>query len=188
MNRRTFLGTITAATLLTNRLTWALATHKIDKVGLQLYTVRFAMQQDFHGTIAKVASIGYKEVELAEFAQDATGKVTYFKRSPEEVRAALQSQGLSVPSPHVNFKSLALDNFARVLEASKTLGHSYIVNPWIDEEVRKQPDGWKRAAETFNRAGEACQKAGIQFAYHNHWFEFIPVDGKMPYDFLLKET
>jgi sugar phosphate isomerase/epimerase len=188
MDRRAFLGTITAATLLTNRLTWALAAHKIEQIGLQLYTVRYAMQQDFHGTMARVATIGYKEVELAEFAQDAAGKVTYFKRSPEEVRAALDSQGLSAPSTHVSFKSLAPDNFARVLEASKILGHSYIVNPWIDEEVRKQPDGWKRAAEAFNRAGEACQKAGIQFAYHNHWFEFIPVDGKMPYDFLLKEA
>jgi len=188
MDRRAFLGTITAATLLTNRLTWALAAHKIEKIGLQLYTVRYAMQQDFHGTMARVATIGYKEVELAEFAQDAAGKVTYFKRSPEEVRAALDSQGLSAPSTHVSFKSLAPDNFARVLEASKILGHSYIVNPWIDEEVRKQPDGWKRAAEAFNRAGEACQKAGIQFAYHNHWFEFIPVDGKMPYDSLLKEA
>jgi|SRR5580704_5765782 sugar phosphate isomerase/epimerase len=188
MNRRTFIGTLTAATLMANRFSWAAPSHKIEKIGLQLYTVRFPMLQDFHGSLARVATIGYKEVELAEFAQDAAGKVTYFKRSPEEVRAALDSQGLSVPSTHVNFKSLAPDNFARVLEASKILGHSYIVNPWIDEDVRKQPDGWKRAVETFNRAGEACQKAGIQFAYHNHWFEFIPVDGKMPYDFLLKET
>ena len=47
--------------------------------------------------------------------------------------------------------------------------------------------GWKRAAETFNRAGEASQKAGIQFAYHNHWFEFAPVNGKLPYDILLEE-
>ncbi|MGA9039859.1 MAG: sugar phosphate isomerase/epimerase [Terriglobales bacterium] len=188
MNRRKFIGTLSAATLMANRFSWAFAAHKIEKIGLQLYTVRFPMKEDFAGSIAKVAAIGYKEVELAEFAQDAAGKVTYFGRSPAEVRAALDSQGLSVPSTHVNFKSLAPDNFARVLEASKILGHSYIVNPWIDDDVRKQPDGWKRAAETFNRAGEACQKAGIQFAYHNHWFEFIPVDGKMPYDFLLKET
>src|SRR5271167_3290091 len=120
MDRRTFLGTITAATLLTNRLTWAFAAHQIETIGLQLYTVRFAMQQDFHGTIARVASIGYKEVELAEFGQGADGKVTYFKRSPEEVRTALDSQGLSAPSAHVSFKSLAPDNFARVLDASKT--------------------------------------------------------------------
>lgn len=179
---------MTAAALMSNRLTWALARHQIDKIGLQLYTVRDAMQQDFHGTIARVATIGYKEVELAGFAQDATGKVTYWNHSPEEVHSALDSQGLSVPSTHVTFKSLSPDNFAHIIDASKVLGHSYIVCPWIEEEVRKQPDGWKHAAETFNHAGEACKKAGIQFAYHNHWFEFDNTSGKMPYDFLLKET
>jgi len=178
-----------AATLMANRLTWALAVQKIEKIGLQLYTVRDAMEQDFHGTIARVASIGYKEVELAGFAQAANGEVTYFKQTPKEFRAAIDSQGLRAPSTHVNFKSLAPDNFARVLEASKVLGHDYIVCPWVEEEIRKQPDGWKHAAETFNRAGGACKKAGVQFAYHNHWFEFFPgADGTMPYDFLLKET
>ena len=53
------------------------------------------------------------------------------------------------------------------------------------------PDGWKRAAELFNKAGEASDKAGIQFGYHNHSFEFDPYDslgGKNAYDFLLAET
>ena len=76
------------------------------------------------------------------------------------------------------------------IEFAKIIGHSYIVCPWIPEEIRKQEDGWQRAAETFNRAGEASKKAGIQFAYHNHWFEFLPnensLKGKRPYDFLLE--
>jgi sugar phosphate isomerase/epimerase len=74
-----------------------------------------------------------------------------------------------------------------VLDAAHVVGHKYLVNPYIDDDVRKGPDGWKRAAEAFNRAGEASQKAGIQFAYHNHWFEFTPVDGKLPYDILLEQ-
>ena len=53
--------------------------------------------------------------------------------------------------------------------------------------MRKQPDVWKRVAETFNRAGEASKKAGIQFAYHNHHFEFVPVNGTLPFDLLLKD-
>ena len=59
MNRRTFLetaGTVAAATLLTSRLGWAAADHKIDKIGVQLYTVRDLMKDDFDGTIAKVAA------------------------------------------------------------------------------------------------------------------------------------
>jgi len=167
---------MTAATLLTRRLAFAADDHKIDKIGLQLYTVRDLMKQDFDGTLAKVAAIGYKEVEFAG----------YFDHSPKDVRAAVDRRGLTAPSAHIDYKSLG-EKFPEVIEAAKVVGHEYLVNPWIDEEIRKQPDGWKHAAETFNRAGEACKKAGIQFAYHNHWFEFLPVNGKLPYDLLLTE-
>jgi len=81
---------------------------------------------------------------------------------------------------------LAPDKWPGQLESAKVIGQSYIVNPWIPEEARKTDDDWKRAAETFNRAGEESKKAGIQFAYHNHWFEFLPVNGKLPYDTLLE--
>ena len=176
MDRRTFLGTMTAATLLTRRLGFAADDHKIEKIGLQLYTVRDLMKQDFDGTLSKVAAIGYKEVEFAG----------YFDHSPKDVRAAVDRHGLTAPSAHIDYKSLG-EKFPEVIEAAKVVGHEYLVNPWIDEEIRKQPDGWKHAAETFNRAGEACKKAGIQFAYHNHWFEFLPVNGKLPFDLLLTE-
>jgi len=176
MDRRTFLGTMTAATLLTRRLGFAADDHKIEKIGLQLYTVRDLMKQDLDGTLSKVAAVGYKEVEFAG----------YFDHSPKDVRAAVDRHGLTAPSAHIDYKNLG-DKFPEVIEAAKVVGHEYLVNPWIDEEIRKQPDGWKQAAETFNRAGEACKKAGIQFAYHNHWFEFLPVNGKLPYDLLLTE-
>ena len=190
MNRRTFLETattVTAATLLTSRLGWAAGDQKIDsdKIGVQLYTVRYAMAKDFDGSLAKVAAAGYKQVELAEFSLD-DGQVRYFKRTPKEVRAALDHDGLAAISTHLNYQFLSPDNFSKVLEASKVLNHQYIVCPWIEEEVRKQPDSWKRVCETFNRVGEASKKAGFQFAYHNHWFEFLPVDGKLPYDVLLQ--
>jgi sugar phosphate isomerase/epimerase len=186
MNRRTFLGTMTASAILANRFSWAAGEHKISNIAVQLYTVRDLIAQDFDGTLAKVAEAGYKEVELAGFSLD-DGKVHYFGKTPQELRAALDRHGLTAPSTHVNFTSLSTENFPQVLEASKVLGHRYIVNPWIDEPVRKQPDGWKHATDTFNRVGEASKKAGFQFAYHNHWFEFLPVDGKLPYDILLQQ-
>jgi sugar phosphate isomerase/epimerase len=187
MNRRSFLGTITAATVLGNRLSWAFAEHKIEKIGVQLYTVRYPMKDDFEGSVAKVANIGYKEVELAEFAQAADGTVTYFNHTPAEMRAALDRHGLVSPSTHVKYSSLTPENLPKVIEASKVIGNTYIIMPWIEEVDRKQPDIWKKAAAVFNRAGEECKKAGIQFGYHNHWFEFLPVDSKLPYDVLLAE-
>ena len=81
MNRRTFLETATTAaatTLLISRLGWAAAEHKIEKLAVQLYTVRDQMKADFDGTLAKVAQIGYKEVEFAG----------YFDHTGQQVRAA----------------------------------------------------------------------------------------------------
>jgi sugar phosphate isomerase/epimerase len=179
MNRRTFLETATtaaAATLLTSRLGWAATDHKIEKIGVQLYTVRDQMKSDFDGTIAKVAQIGYKEVEFAG----------YFGHTGQQVRAACDKNGLSAVSTHVQYDELD-DKFPSVIETSKGIGLKYIVCPWIPEDVRKSPDIWKKAAEKFNHCGEQSKKAGMQFAYHNHWFEFLPVDGKLPYDELLKE-
>lgn len=186
MDRRSFLGMMTAATVMANRFSWAAVEHRVGKIGVQLYTVRNAIAQDFDGTLAKVAEVGYKEVELAGFTLDK-GEVRYFGKTPRELRAALDHHGLVAPSTHVNYESLSPDNFPKVLEASHVLGHQYVINPWVDEEVRKRPDGWKSVVETFNRAGEASKKAGFQFGYHNHWFEFLPVDGRLPYDFLLKQ-
>ena len=177
MNRRSFLETattVTAATLLTSKLGWAAAEHKIEKVGLQLYTVRDLMKTDFDGTIAKVAQIGYKEVEFAG----------YFGRTGAQVRAVCEKNGLTPISTHVQYDELD-DKFPSVIETSKTIGLKYIVCPWIPEELRKSPDIWNQAAEKFNKCGEQTKKAGMQFAYHNHWFEFLPVDGKLPYDLLL---
>lgn len=179
VNRRTFLETasaVTAATLLTRGAVWAADDDHIEKIGLQLYTVRDKMKKDFDGTIAKVASLGYKELEFAG----------YFGHTPQQVRALVEKNGLSSPSCHVDYKVLAPDKWPAEIESAKVIGQSYIVNPWIPEELRKTEDDWKRATDTFNRAGEASKKAGIQFAYHNHWFEFLPVNGKRPYDTLLE--
>src|ERR1043166_247255 len=123
MDRRSFIGTVTAATLLSSRLSFA-ADHKISKIGLQLYTVRDAMKSDLEGTIAKVANIGYKEVELAGFEQAADGTVTYWKHTPQEVKAAIDKHGPTYPSPHLGLKSMSTENFPKVIEASKLLGNS----------------------------------------------------------------
>jgi sugar phosphate isomerase/epimerase len=177
MNRRTFLktaGTVSAATLLTSHLGWAAGEHKIDKVCVQLYTVRDLMKNDFEGTIANVAKIGYKEVEFAG----------YFDHTGKQVREILDKNGLKAPSTHVQYDELD-DKFPSVIETSKEIGLEYIICPWIPEELRKSPDIWKQASEKFNKCGEASKSAGMQFGYHNHWFEFLPTNGKLPYDELL---
>jgi sugar phosphate isomerase/epimerase len=172
IDRRAFIGAVGAACVVGVRM----EAKKIQRLGMQLYTVRTEMEKDVDATLAKVAALGYKEVEFAG----------YFKRTPAQVRDSLKKAGLTAPAAHVDYPSLAEDKLPAVLESAQVIGHRYLVNPWIDETLRKEPDIWKRVADTFNRAGAAAQKAGIQFAYHNHHFEFAPTDGKMPYELLLE--
>jgi sugar phosphate isomerase/epimerase len=181
MNRRTFIESSVATGLLASLPKSAFgATHRIEKVGVQLYTVRDLMKKDFAGTIGKVATIGYKEVEFAG----------YFDHSPSDIRAILDKDGLAAPSCHVSM-DIVQNHWPESLEAAHAIGQTFIVCPWIDEKERKTADGWKHVVEIFNKAGEASQKAGIQFAYHNHWWEFGPdaaLGGKLPYDYLLEST
>jgi sugar phosphate isomerase/epimerase len=149
---------------------------RLDKIGLQLYTVRDQMKADFEGTLARVAEIGYKEVEFAG----------YFNHSPADVKAILDRHGLSAPSTHISFEND--DQWKAALDGAKTIGHEYIVMPWIPAERRKTLDDWKNFAQVFNHAGQAAHDAGIQFAYHNHDFEFPKLDGQVPYDVLLQNT
>jgi sugar phosphate isomerase/epimerase len=190
MNRRAFLGTSAATFLvqglqaqtlkpgLASILASALpAQHKIKAVGVQLYTVRDAMKSDFEGTIARVAQIGYKEVEFAG----------YFDHSPKNISDILKKNGLTAPSCHVPYDTVE-KKWSEQIESSHTIGHKFIVCPWIEPKQRQEPDGYKRAADLFQKAGEVSKKAGIQFAYHNHTFEFQPSEalaGKLPYDILL---
>jgi len=178
MNRRNFLQTMTgatAATLLARNLSWADSKHRIENIGLQVYTVRAAMQKDLDGTLAKVAAIGYREVE---------GPL--LKLSAQETKAALLRHGLVCPSTHRDYDQMG-DKWPKVLEDCHTIGAKYVVISWIEDSIRDRPDGLKRVAEDFNRAGEVSKKAGIQFAFHNHWIDFAPTpSGKLVYDILLE--
>ena len=180
MNRRTFLQTSIAAAAASALPGSAIAQRKLGPLGLQLYSVRGLMKEDFAGTLTKVAAIGFKEVEFAGL----------FDKSPKDVRALLDKSGLTSPSSHVDWATVDT-KLPETLETAKILGQEFIIVPYVGEAERKQPDIWKKAVDLFNKAGKECQNAGIQFAYHQHSFEFVPSEslgGKLPYDYLLENT
>jgi sugar phosphate isomerase/epimerase len=177
LDRRTFLGTLGAAAAAA-RPAFLLA-DSVKKVGMQLYTVRTDLEKDFDGTLARIAAIGYKEVEFAG----------YFGHTPQGVRDVLKKHRLTAPAAHIDYPTVsAPDKWAKTLDDAATIGHKFLVNPWIDEAQRNRPGEWERVAETYNTAGAAAKKHGIQFCYHNHNFEFYPrtdAGGKEPFDILL---
>jgi sugar phosphate isomerase/epimerase len=144
-------------------------------IGLQLYTLRDQLDKDAPGTIKQLAAIGYKDVEI----------YSLYGKTPAEFGRMLKDNGITASSGHYLLPAVKSEWPARI-EDAKTLGLRYMVIAILPPEERKSVDDYKKLAELFNNAGEATQKAGIQFCYHNHNFEFQKFGDTMPYDYLLK--
>jgi len=151
-----------------------LSAHGLQTIGLQLYTVRKDMERSVEQTLARVAEIGFKEVELAGL----------FQRTPPQFAELLKANGLAAPSGHLGL-DIMRTAWDKALDDSATLGHKYVVVAWIPPEERSSVDVVRKLGEDFNRAGEAARKRGMTFAYHNHDFEFEPLGSTTCYDVLL---
>src|SRR5690242_18429896 len=92
----------------------------MEKIGLQLYTVRNELQKDFEGTLQRVAGIGYKEVEFAG----------YYDHTPQQVKAILDKNNLVSPSAHVPLQVMS-QNVDTAIEAAHVIGHRYLVLPYL---------------------------------------------------------
>ena len=150
---------------------------RLGRIGIELYTVRRELAKDLEGTLARVAQIGFREVEFSD----------YPAVTPSALRKLLDRLGLTAPASHVGLRSLTAD-WDKTLEQAAVLGQRYVVVASIPESQRRTADDWKRIAALFNRAGETARKHGLQFGYHNHDMEFPVLDGVVPYDLLLAET
>jgi len=186
-SRRDFLKT---SALLSAGMMVAPQLFAYDKkyIGLQLYTVRNAMGKDVAGTLAKVAQIGYNSVE------GTYGAGKYHGTEPKAFAAMLKQNGLVMPSAHyllgedMKGPGTLLDGWDKAADDAASIGQKYMVCAWLSPKERGGLDHYKKLADDFNKAGETCKKAGVQFCYHNHDFEFEKQDGKYPYEVLLENT
>ncbi len=155
----------------------SLSEQGLGNIGIQLYTVRDQMKKDVAMTLQKISSIGYKEVEFAG----------YFGQTPKQIKNYLTDFGLTSPSTHIEIQ-LIRDYGDQVIESAKAIGHQYIVMAWLDPSERKSIDQYYAHADLFSEFGEKCKVAGLNFAYHNHDFEFQMLDGEIPMDILLERV
>lgn len=145
--------------------------------GIQLYTVRASMATDVATTLQAIAGIGYSEVEFAG----------YFGHSPGQIRELLERFGLAAPSTHMDATALREDP-QPLVDIAAEIGHDYVTVAWLNAEDRQTIDDYRKWAEVFNRLGESCRISGMRVAYHNHDFEFVPMQDRLPFDVLLQET
>jgi sugar phosphate isomerase/epimerase len=160
-------------------------------IGVQLYTVRDAMQKDPADTLSKVAKIGYTSVEGATY----TGTQKFYGMDPSAFSRLLKNNGLVMPSSHYRLgeekpkgeimKGTILHEWDKAVDDAAEVGLKYMVCAFLSTDERGDLKHYKYVADQLNIAGERCKKAGIQLCYHNHDFEFIKQDDTYPYDVLL---
>lgn len=209
-------GVLTLSGLLAPRFANAdlfLSKRPSQPIGLQLYTLGELITTDAKGTLKKLAAIGYKEVESA-----GSQKGNFYGFSPKDFSAMVKDAGMNWRSAHVGGapfsveqamrmaktaedsariqkmmerfkdrpKSLNLkENYQQLADQAAEGGLSYLVCSSIPVGTL---DEIKTAVDVFTKAGEACKKVGVQFAYHNHTSEFDQVEGHRPFDYILSNT
>src|ERR1700761_3621784 len=180
ISRRTFVSSGAAAALYATGVGRAAVLGL--PIGLQLYSVRTLLPNDYAGTLKQVGALGYKEVEAAGF----------FNLPVEQVKAAMKAAGLRCVSAHYPL-ALLRQHLDEILTFCRSLGAGYVVcsSPMHKQEGAKGPlslDDWRWSADQFNQVASKVEAEGMRFAYHNHYAEFGAIDGVLPYDVLLKNT
>jgi sugar phosphate isomerase/epimerase len=171
---------------------FAMASNKRQPAGIQLYMVKDALEKDPASTLKKLAAFGYGEVETAGLAN----------LSAAEFRKLVVEAGLQCPSAHLFF---GFEDTAKLLDDAKALGAHYAVSSVLLSDPppisgndfssvlnainHLTLDDFKKSAALANHIGEEAKKVGLQYAYHNHNFEFRDYGaGQSGYSVLLNET
>jgi sugar phosphate isomerase/epimerase len=137
----------------------------VENLSLQLYTVRYKLEEDFDATLARIAEIGYQLVE-------PFGLVGLTPKLAE----ALPKYGLSAPTTHAG---LLREDSGPIFEAAKQLGITTVIDPYVDPARWQTAEDIQATAEALNKAAVEAADHGITVGYHNHHFELVSqIDGR----------
>lgn len=182
MKRRHFLQTTLASSLSIPAFALEAENPYRKEIGIQLYTLRNQIKEDVAGTLKAVADAGYRQVEPYGFPNAG------------DMIAAAKDNGMKVNSSHFAWESVTQPDkegvppFAEILSGAKDAGLTHLVIPYVHAHNRENLDGYRVLAERMNKAAVEAKGAGIQLAYHNHAFEFQPMEGGTSgYDVFVEE-
>ncbi len=157
----------------------------LDSIGLQLWSVRNQIEKDPAGTLKALAEMGYQQVELMD------------TRQIEKLKPIADDLGLKVNSSFMLWTTLTGNwdlvphekdqtfSFEKILEDAQKAGLSHLVFGYLMKGERDTLDHWKQRCDELNEAGRKAKEAGIQLCYHNHSFEFGPIEGEVPFEILI---
>jgi sugar phosphate isomerase/epimerase len=152
------------------------AARKKIPIGVQLYSVRTYIPADVPGGFVAIKKMGYEGVEFAG----------YFGKDAKTLRQWLDDAGLKCCGTHTQMPTLLGDELKPTIEFNQVLGNPYLVVPALSGV--KTLDDWARTADTFNQIAEQLKPVGMRLGYHNHTWEFQPIDGQLPLDLFLSKT
>jgi sugar phosphate isomerase/epimerase len=170
LSRRDFLAS-TSAALAASRLSAA----TLNTIGVQLYTVRGVLPKQPAETLKAIHDIGYREIEATYDGLD-------------RIWPAVEASGLkpiSIHLPNTLMNDGKEEDLARAIEQTKKWGFTYAVFPYLPPNERGGLEKIRVLCDKLNRAGERCRAAGLSFAYHNHAFEFEPMDGTSGFQLMI---
>jgi sugar phosphate isomerase/epimerase len=187
MKRRNFIQNVSmgAAALYANKL--FTGPGDSQSLAVQLYTVREAVAKNLESALEQLAGLGYKNIELYGY------NGTFFGKTVSEFKTILSNTGIKVLSSHhttgiaMKGKGTLTDGWDKAIEDIHAIGAEYMVCAFLFPNERTS-ELYKSLPAMLDKAGTATETAGIQFAYHNHDFEFEKLDDTLVYDFLLKNT
>ena len=153
------------------------------KPGLQTYSVRNQLSEDFEGTLEQVAKVGYKHIEGFGLGTDGMfrGGIT-----PAHHAQVVRDLGMEFIATHCSYTPA--ENAGKMIDAAAGAGLEYLIVPAVPQSMRASLDSWKIIADNFNKLGEMCNGKGLKFAYHNHAFEFEIIDGIIPQELVIEST
>ncbi len=150
------------------------------RLACQLYSVHASIERDAASAVRAAARLGFDGLE---FYGDAMWSVPF-------VRSALRDTGLEIAGWHVGLHRLAGDELERTLDFHEEIGNRALVVPWLPEEMRSSADAWRRTADLFNNLVDHFMARGMTLGYHNHEFEFRPLEksGEIGWDLFARHT
>ena len=150
---------------------------KLKDFGIQLWSVRDDLAKDPKEVLKQLASYGYKQIESFEGRQGM-----FWGMTNTEFKSYMDELGTKLIASHCDITK----DFEKKAAEAAAIGMKYLICPW--KGPQKDIDAFKKFADEFNEKGEICQKNGIRFAYHNHDYSFVDMNGQLGQDVMMKNT
>ncbi len=148
---------------------------ELKPIGLQLYSVREALAEDFEGTIRRVADMGYVGVEpYGGLPADLATAGQLFKELD-----------LQVFNSHVGFPEG--EGEQALLDIAEAFNLSRVAIAYLPAEMFETVDGIKGVCEKLNQANVFAKANNLSLGYHNHWWEFKQLEGQDTLDLMMAE-